>query len=109
MDFTGMSDKAVMGELGKRVRRQRLNQNITQKELAEKAGVAYTMVQKLEQGDDCRMAGLIRILRALAALDQLDLFLPDPGISPLQLVRQQSHERQRATKSRSSNNRKGSK
>ena len=102
MDFIGMSDKAVIAELGKRIRRQRLNQNVTQKELAEKAGVAYAVVQKLEQGEDCRIGGLIRILRALGGLDQLDLFLPDPGVSPLQLVRQQSHERQRAAKSRNS-------
>jgi putative transcriptional regulator len=41
--------------------------------------------------------GWLRVLRALDVLDQLDAFLPDPGISPLQLVRMQGRERQRAS------------
>ena len=104
MDFRVMSDKAILEELGARLRRQRLNQDITQKELAEKAGVSRTVIQKMEQGEDVVVAGLIRVMRALNLLDQLGNFLPDPGISPIQLARLHGKERQRASGERKSAN-----
>lgn len=104
MDFRVMSDKAILQELGARLRRQRLNQDITQKELAEKAAVSRTVIQKMEQGEEVVVAGLIRVMRALNLLDQLDNFLPDPGISPIQLARLQGKERQRASGDRKSAN-----
>lgn len=38
----------------------------------------------------------IRILRALGKMDALDAFLPEPGLSPLQLARLKGRERKRA-------------
>jgi len=102
MDYTVMSDKAILEALGARLRRQRLNQDITQKELAERAGVARTVIQKMEQGEEFMVDGLIRVMRVLNLLDQLDNFLPDPGISPIQLARLQGKERQRASGERKS-------
>jgi len=102
MNFRIMSDKAILEELGARLRRQRLNQDTTQKELAKKAGVSRTVIQKMEQGEEVVVAGLIRVMRALGVLDQLDNFLPDPGISPIQLARLQGKERQRASGERKS-------
>ena len=40
MDFYGMNDSALIAELGRRLQRRRLNRNMTQGELAEKAGLA---------------------------------------------------------------------
>jgi hypothetical protein len=40
---------------------------------------------------------MIAILRELDALDNLDAFLPDPGISPLQIAKMQGKKRQRAS------------
>ena len=96
MDFRTMSDKAILTELGERVSRQRLNRNVTQTDLAEKAGVARIVVQRLEGGRGCTLENLIRILRALELLDQLDAFLPEPGLSPLQLAKFRGRERLRA-------------
>lgn len=102
MKFSSMSDSAVLAELGDRVRRTRLNLNITQEALAEKAGVARSVVQKMEQGEGCMLDGWLRVLRVLGVLDQLNAFLPDPGVSPLQLVRMQDRMRQRASGGRGS-------
>jgi transcriptional regulator with XRE-family HTH domain len=101
MKYSEISDNAILAEIGDRIQKQRLNQNVTQIEVAEKAGVARSVVQKIERGEDVMFLGLIRVLRALGLLDQLDTFLPDPGISPLQLVRQQMQPRQRASGDRS--------
>ena len=92
-----MSDKAILAELGERVHRERLNRNTTQVELSRHAGVARTVVQHLESGNGCSLEGLVRILRALGLLDQLDAFLPDPGPSPLQLAKLHGKQRRRAS------------
>jgi putative transcriptional regulator len=104
MDFRVMSDKAILEELGARLRRQRLNQDITQEGLAKKAGVSRTVIQRMEQGEEVVVTGWIRVMRDLNLLDQLDNFLPDPGISPIQLARLQGKERQRASGERKSAN-----
>ena len=101
MGFSSMGDAAVLKELGKRIRQQRLNLNVSQEDLAKKAGVARSVVQKIEQGEACMIDGWLRVLRSLGVLDQLNAFLPDPGVSPLQLARLQNRERQRASRKHS--------
>ena len=97
MKFSSMNNHAVLKEIGVRTRRERLNQNLTQETLAQRAGVSRRVVLDLEGGKGCGLSSLIEILRALRKLDQLDAFLPDPGISPLQLAKLRGHERQRAS------------
>ncbi len=102
MNFSAMTDPAILAELGRRLRRLRLNRDVTQIDLAARAGVSRSVVQSIERGDDATLGSLLRVLRALGALDQLDAFLPDPGISPLQLARLRGRRRQRASGSRGS-------
>lgn len=97
MVLYGMSDKAIMKEMGRRVKRKRLQLNLTQLEIAELAGINRTTVSDLERGKPFGILILLRILRALNALDAIDSFLPDPGISPLQLAKMRGSERQRAS------------
>ncbi len=97
MKFSSMNNQAVLKEIGIRARRERLNQNLTQETLSQVAGVSRRVVLDLEGGKGCGLSSLIEILRALRKLDQLDAFLPDPGISPLQLAKLRGHERQRAS------------
>lgn len=97
MKFSSMNSQAVLKEIGVRTRRERLNQNLTQETLAQRAGVSRRVVLDLERGKGCGLSSLIEILRALRKLDQLDAFLPDPGISPLQLAKLRGRERQRAS------------
>lgn len=101
MNFKTLNDKEILSVLGERVKRQRLNQNITQIELSKKSGIARIVIHRLENGLGCKLENVIRILRSLQLLDQLDLFLPEPGVSPIQLAKLKGHERQRASKERS--------
>lgn len=93
----GTSDGAILETIGERVRQERLNQNLTQASLAQKAGVSLIVIQRLEGGRGCRLENLIRILRSLNKLDQLDLFLPEPGVSPIELARLAGRQRKEAT------------
>ena len=97
MNFRIMSDTAVLAEVGQRIQKERLNQNLTQADLAHQAGVSRRALQHIETDGVCTLASLIRILRALAKLDALDSFIPPPGISPVQMARLKGSERQRAT------------
>lgn len=97
MNMNAISDQAVLEELGRRVQIHRLNMNLTQAAVAEKAGVSRRALQKLESGESCTLLVLIRILRALGRLDALDAFLPEPGLSPLQLAKLKGRERKRAS------------
>jgi transcriptional regulator with XRE-family HTH domain len=83
--------------IASRVRRERLNQNRTQEEIALTAGVALNVVKRLESGLGCSLRSLVRLLRALGKLEQLDLFLPEPGVSPMQLAAFEGRERKEAT------------
>lgn len=97
MDYKGMSNRAVLTEIGERISRCRLNQNVTQVALARLSGVTRIVVQRLENGLGCNLESLIKILRALDCIDQVDSFLPEPGISPLQLAKLRGNERVRAS------------
>lgn len=97
MAIYGMSDRAIVKEMGRRVKRKRLERNLTQQEIAGLAGINRTTVSDLERGKPFGMLTLLQILRALNALEAVDAFLPDPGLSPLQLAKLRGRERQRAS------------
>ncbi len=101
MTIYGMSDKAILAEIGVRLKRRRLNRNLTQQEVAEQAGLTRMTVGEFERGASSSMLTLVRILRVLEALDELESFLPDTGPSPLQLAKLHGRQRQRASRKRS--------
>jgi transcriptional regulator with XRE-family HTH domain len=96
MNIAEMSDKALLVRLGSRIQRERLNRNLTQSDLAERAGIGARTIRYLEAGRQTTVATFIRVLRGLDKLDALDAFLPEPGLSPLQLAKLNGRERKRA-------------
>ena len=76
------SDETVLAELGRRLRRTRLERNLSQVELAEEAGVERKAVQRVEAGESVRSASLVRLLRVLGLIEALDRLVPEPPVSP---------------------------
>jgi len=93
-----MNTEQALNEIGERLKRHRLNRNLTQKEVAERAGIGLASVARLEDGKGSTLVNFIRVLTALDALDSLDTFLPMPSISPIQLAKLHGKERQKASK-----------
>jgi len=93
------SDKAVLEELGRRVARYRLNRNLTQAAFAAEAGVSQRTVHRIEHGHSTQATNLIRVLRALGLLDNVEALVPEPAASPVQQVRLRGKQRQRASSS----------
>ena len=100
MSFYTVTDQAVLEELGRRLRQRRLDRNLSQNEVAQKAGVDRTTIGQLERDGRASLLTLVQVLRALGALDELDAFLPAAGPSPLELARRQGRVRQRASRPR---------
>jgi len=96
MDLYSLSDKAIQKELGLRLKRLRLRKNRTQQELSEATLLSVSTIKALEMGKG-KQASLIAVLRELGALEQLDSFIPDISVSPLQLAKLAGRKRQRAT------------
>jgi len=96
MSFYGKSNNEILREIGYRLKQKRLNENITQKELSERTGLNRSTISEIEGGRSFEFISLIKILRALNVLEQLDTFLPEPGISPIQIAKIKGKRRKRA-------------
>jgi transcriptional regulator with XRE-family HTH domain len=92
-----LTEDAILAELGARLARRRLDLSLTQAELAEQAGIAKRTVERIESGASAQMASLVRILRVLELLPDLDAMLPASGTRPMDLLRRKGKKRQRAT------------
>ena len=96
------NDLAVLGELGNRLARSRLERNLTQQQLADEAGVSKRTVERLEAGETAtQLSGFIRVCRALGLLDRLDSIIAEPMPSPIAQLKLQGRKRQRASGERS--------
>jgi putative transcriptional regulator len=89
-------DDAVLGELGERLARTRLERNLSQEGLAREAGVSKRTVERLEAGEPVKSNSLIRILRGLGQLEALDRLVPEPLPSPIERLRSEGRRRRRA-------------
>ena len=95
-DFSIAPIPAIEAEIGRRLEAIRLQENISQADLADEAGVSRRTITRLENGGGVSLETLIRIMRALGIAGRLDALLPEPGIRPIDRVRLQGRQRQRA-------------
>src|ERR1039458_5095541 len=91
------TDRRVLAELGDRLARHRLNRNLTQDQLAREAGVSKRTVVRLENGQSSQVTNLVRVLRALGLLGNLDVLVPAPVASPIEALKAKARERRRAS------------
>jgi putative transcriptional regulator len=97
MSIEDMPVKAVLSALGRRLRRARLDANLTQSDLGRLAGVSLKTVRNAEDGQNISLETLISLLQGVGRGDDLELLLADGGPSPVEMLERQGHARQRAT------------
>jgi transcriptional regulator with XRE-family HTH domain len=88
-----LTDTVVLQEIGSRLKHKRVDAGLTQAQLAELAGIAKRTVERLESGNNTDSLALVRVLRALKIVENLESMLPDTPQSPLTLLK--THGRQR--------------
>ncbi len=76
------SSHSALSEIGARLKAYRIDYPLTQKELADKSGVAVRSVLRMESGEDVQFGNLIKVLIALDLDANLDMLIPDPTKRP---------------------------
>jgi putative transcriptional regulator len=102
MELESMSPAAIAEELGNRLKQARLNADLTQAEVALRAGLNRRTILNAEKGK-VQLENLVAILVSMNMAGQLNMFLPAQEISPIQLAKFKGQERQRASKSKNRN------
>lgn len=88
--------QAVLEELGARLTRRRIQLELTQAQAAAQAGIGKRTLERVEAGADTQLSSFLGLLRALDLLAGLEQLVPEPGLSPVQLVKLRGKERRRA-------------
>lgn len=93
-----LTDDALVRTIGAFVRHHRLEQNKSQAQLAEEAGMNRSTLVALEQGQRTNLITLIQVLRALNQLHIINQFKVERQISPLLVAEMEHNYRKRASK-----------
>ncbi|MDP0587788.1 MAG: helix-turn-helix transcriptional regulator [Candidatus Endonucleobacter bathymodioli] len=91
------SDEAILKEMGNRITQLRLNMNKSQLLLAQEAGISHRTLIRIEHGQSVQASSLIRILRTLQLIGNLDCLIPETIVSPVQQLKMQGKQRKRAS------------
>ena len=99
MTKTNLTTEEVEMELGERLKALRLNKNLDQKTVAERAGISVRALRNIEGGQGSSVKTLVSVLRALGRQEWLTTVAPIATINPLTLTRD-AQTRQRASHAR---------
>ncbi len=106
MNTNDMTEIEILQKIGTRMREIRLEQNMKQKELAEKSGLSMFSISQMETGHNTSVQSLVQVLKALNRLDMIEPFLKEKEIDPATLARfiqSQQSQRKRVSRSISDN------
>lgn len=92
-----LTDEVILAEIGDRLSRCRIDRQLTQAELAEQAGVSKRTVERVEAGASAQLSSMLRILRVLDLLPNLERTIPAVVPRPLDLLARKGKLRQRAS------------
>jgi transcriptional regulator with XRE-family HTH domain len=67
----------IAAEIGTRLRAKRMERNLTIEDLAKRAGVGRNQVVTIETGRDVRVSTLVKVMRALSIVSNLEAAFPD--------------------------------
>jgi len=87
MDWNSLSNIQILLEVGKRVKEIRLQKRLTQREVAERAGVSLFTMTQIEKGKSVSLSMLIPVLRVLKLLNNLEQLFPEQELSPVEVMR----------------------
>ncbi len=80
MKFSTMSDSEIIADLCCRIKDARIEQRLSQIDLAERAGLGIATIKRAEMGGSVTLSTLICILRGLNRLHQLEGVLFDAEV-----------------------------
>ena len=97
-NWYSMSDPAIISQVGSFLKQIRLQQNLTQEQVAEKAGLSRSAISDMENGrTGTSLLTVIQVLRGLQLLQLFDNWQITSQVSPLQMAKLTGRERLRAS------------
>lgn len=79
MRFDFYTPSEITDILGKRLKQQRLYQNLTQAELSQKAGIGLSTISRIESGEGGTLDNVIRYAMSVGLVNEFaDLFANNP-------------------------------
>ena len=95
-ELFAMSDRTIIKNIGSYLKAHRLQMNLSQSVIAEKAGLNRSTLVQIENGESITLLSLVQLLRALELLHILKIFETNNIISPIELAKIERKKRQRA-------------
>ena len=89
----------ALGVLGERLRRARLDVNLSQKALAERTGVALKTIANAEDHGRISVETLLRLLHGLGRYHEFEQLLTESETSPIDMLERDGRKRRRASRS----------
>lgn len=90
-----MTVDALQVELGRRLAAWRIAKRHTQAQLADLAGISRATLQRLEKGQGGELRNFLSVLMALGRASLLEAVLPEPGPSPIDMLKLSGKQRKR--------------
>jgi len=82
-----MTNTTIEKIIGERIKKLRLEYNITQNNLAKKTGISRVSISKIENGMGVNLSSLLEIMRGLRVLENIEHLIPEPEISPIEIIK----------------------
>ena len=96
MNLDTMTNSSIAAEVGRRIEQMRLEQNLTQQQVADEIGLSRVSYRKLAGGMG-KFENIIAVLRVLGRLDLLEPLVAETTFSPIEQLKLKGKQRQRAT------------
>jgi transcriptional regulator with XRE-family HTH domain len=78
------TDEEILSEFGKMLRQRRINDNLTQQELAAAVGISKYQISEIERTGKTSLATLLAISRKFGLLQQLLSVYETSNLTPMQ-------------------------
>ena len=96
MNLDTMTNSSIAAEVGHRIEQVRLEQNLTQQQVADEIGLSRVSYRNLVGGKG-KFENIIAVLRVLGRLDLLEPLVAETTFSPIEQLKLKGKQRQRAT------------
>ena len=93
MNLTLMTDKEILTLIAERAKKVRISHDLRQSDLSEKSAVPLSSIRVFERSGKISLVYLIKILRTLSLVEELDNLFQSPQIDDLKSILNQKEKR----------------
>ncbi len=99
MNLTLMTDKEILALIADRAKKVRITHDLRQSDLSEKSAVPLSSIRVFERSGKISLVYLVKLLRALSLVEELDTLFQSPQIDDLKsILSQEEKHRKRVRK-----------